>query len=100
MTIKPSAGFHAMRGVVPSPPAVFSAGTSPTRAASYVNAYAEPSRMGNSPLPSTLMHRLTFVHFKSQRERFEWEWERVEGSFGECLGGVRGYWGASRAYFV
>ena len=43
---------------------------------------------------------LTLVHFSVQRKRFLWDRGCVQGLLKGCLGGVRGYEGVSRVYFV
>jgi hypothetical protein len=46
------------------------------------------------------MQGFTLVHFSAQRKRFVWDRECIQGLFGVCLVGVRGYEGVPRVYFV
>ena len=57
------------------------------------------------PLPSATMRTttiqgLTLVHFSAQCKRFLWDRGCIEWMFRRCLGGVRGYQGLCRVYFV
>jgi len=46
------------------------------------------------------MQGLTLVHFSAQRRRLLWDRGCIHGVFRGCLGGVRGYYGLFRVYFV
>ena len=50
--------------------------------------------------PDTSRQGLTLVHFSAQRKRFPGGMGYISGLFKGCLGGVRGYQGVCRVYFV
>ena len=56
--------------------------------------------MANIRLKPGLRQGLTLVHFSAQRERFLWDRGCIQGLLMGCKGGVGGFQGVSRVYFV
>jgi len=63
-----------------------------------------PTTMGTNETrkrpAETSVQGFTLVHFSAQRKRFLWDKGCIQGLPEGCLGGIRGYQGVLRVYFV